>query len=94
MNADSDDTPSRIDCESAAKALYDFLDGHMPSDGMEAVQRHVDTCRGCAEHFVFSQRVLSLLPGSLPLTEAPHALRARILDSLRAEGYGGDRGGN
>ncbi len=81
--------PALIECETAARALYDFLDGRLPEETMEAVQHHVDTCRNCASHFTFARRVLEQIPAALPLSGEAHALRARIVASLKAEGYTG-----
>ncbi len=83
------DGPALIECETAARALYDFLDGRLPLATMAAVQNHVDTCRNCASHFTFARRVLEQIPAALPLSGEAHALRARIVESLRSEGYTG-----
>ena len=79
--------PALIDCETAARALYDYLDGRLPTATMHSVKQHVDTCRVCASHFVFARRVLDFVPEALPLGDESHALRVRIVESLKSEGY-------
>jgi anti-sigma factor RsiW len=79
--------PALIDCETAARALYDYLDGRLPSATMETVHQHVETCRNCASHFTFARRLIDLVPAALPLGGESQALRARIVASLTAEGF-------
>jgi anti-sigma factor (TIGR02949 family) len=87
MTSTERDTPALIDCETAARALYDYLDGRLPAATTESVRAHIETCKACAGHFAFAQRVLDLVPASLPLTGEPHGLRVKILETLKAEGF-------
>lgn len=82
--------PARSQCEMAARALYDFLDGRLPPAATADVQAHVETCRTCAPHFDFARHLLALMPGAMPLTDVPPALRERLLEALRAEGFAHD----
>lgn len=79
--------PSLIDCETAARALYDYLDGRLPHATVQAVERHVQVCTTCAGHYRFARRVLDLIPSAMPLDGESHALRLKVVESLRAEGY-------
>lgn len=81
--------PALIDCETAARALYDYLDGRLPAASERTVEAHVATCKACAPHFVFARRVLDLVPMSMPLSAESPALRARIVTALEADGYSG-----
>ena len=87
MIATQEGQPAMIDCRIAALALYDFLDGHLADATMASVQHHVDFCAECAPHFDFARRIMALLPSSLPIDASTTALRARIVESLRAEGF-------
>jgi anti-sigma factor (TIGR02949 family) len=89
MMQPGDGMPSMITCERAARALYDYLDGRLPDAERTVLHEHATTCKECAPHFEFARRLLDLLPASMPLTDVPRALRARILESLAAEGYTG-----
>jgi anti-sigma factor RsiW len=79
--------PSLIDCETAARALYDYLDGRLPHATRQAVQHHIDVCSKCAGHFRFARRVLELIPSAMPLDADSRALRLKVIESLRAEGF-------
>jgi anti-sigma factor RsiW len=81
--------PALIDCETAARALYDYLDGRLPEATETAVSAHVETCKACSSHFEFARRVLTLMPSALPLGGESSLLRARIVSTLAADGYSG-----
>ena len=87
MSVTEHDLPARIECETAARALYDYLDGRLSPISMEVVHRHIATCRTCASHFDFARRLLDLVPAAFPLDDTSPALRARIVVSLKSEGY-------
>ena len=87
MSITERELPARIECETAARALYDYLDGRLRPATMEVVREHLATCRTCASHFDFARRVIELVPAALPLEDTSPALRARIVVALRSEGY-------
>lgn len=87
MTSDERGSPALIECEAAARALYDYLDGRLPTATELSVSAHIDTCRNCASHFAFARRVLELVPAALPLGGEALLLRARIVASLKAEGF-------
>lgn len=81
------ETPSLIDCEAAARALYDYLDGRLPYASTLAVQQHVEMCQCCAGHYHFARRVLELIPSAMPLDGDSRHLRLKVIETLKAEGY-------
>jgi anti-sigma factor RsiW len=81
--------PALIECEAAARALYDYLDGRLPEASTRAVAAHVQTCKDCASHFEFARRVLTFMPAALPLAGDAALLRARIVSALATDGYSG-----
>ena len=87
MSITERELPARIACETAARTLYDYLDGRLTPTTMEVVHEHLATCRICASHFDFARRMLDLVPAAFPLDDASPALRARIVESLKSEGY-------
>ena len=87
MIATQEGQPALIDCRTAALALYDFLDGPLTDGTMASVRHHIDLCAECAPHFDFARRVIALLPSAVPLDASTAALRARIVASLKAEGF-------
>jgi anti-sigma factor (TIGR02949 family) len=78
--------PAMMDCEKAARALYDFLDGRTSVMATDQLQVHFTTCKKCAPHYEFSRRVLELMPRALPLDGNLGELRARIIRSLHEDG--------
>jgi predicted anti-sigma-YlaC factor YlaD len=87
MTTTSGTIPARIDCETAARALYDYLDGRLAGATYESVTAHIETCRNCSSHYIFARQLLDQIPASLPLSTESQALHARIVASLKAEGY-------
>jgi anti-sigma factor RsiW len=86
----NDAMPSMITCERSARALFDFIDGRLPAAEMSALRVHYETCQACAPHYEFSRRLLSMIPDTVPfVSDVPSELRARIIASLREEGYSG-----
>jgi anti-sigma factor RsiW len=83
---------SPIDCETAVKRLWDYLDGRLPEIAHDEVEQHLATCELCPPHFRFAQGIRDALarsPASLP--EEPGAqttideLRQRVLLALRKQ---------
>ena len=87
MTSDERGSPALMECEAAVRALYDYLDGRLPTATELSVSAHIETCRNCASHFTFARRVLELVPAALPLAGEATALRERIVESLKAAGY-------
>ena len=87
MTSDERGSPALMECEAAVRALYDYLDGRLPTATELSVSAHIETCRNCASHFTFARRVLELVPAALPLAGEATALRVRIVESLKTEGY-------
>jgi hypothetical protein len=88
MIATDEAQPALIDCQTAARALYDFLDARLPGATMASVQHHIDLCAACASHFDFARRVLALLPSAVPLEPECEALRTRIVDAIARDAAG------
>ena len=84
--------PAPIDCEAAARRLWDFLDGELDPAHAAEVEAHLATCRRCPPHFAFAQRMAAEIGAAERAPTPPDALRARVLEALRAEGYAGGPG--
>jgi len=76
-----------IDCGSAVQRLWDYLDEELDDARMADVIAHVKRCAACDEHFQFARMFLNALSASR--TEVPEAaaLRSRVVDALKREGY-------
>lgn len=80
-------TAAPIDCETAVKRLWDFLDEELDDRRYAEVEAHVAFCVGCAKHFEFAQAFLSAVGALRRSASEPAALRARVVAALQAEGF-------
>jgi anti-sigma factor (TIGR02949 family) len=74
-----------IDCREAHARLQDYLKEELTSERAAEVAAHLERCRPCFSQAKFEERFLLMLRSKTQQTCCPHALRARILDALRAE---------
>ena len=76
--------PAPIDCETAVRRLWDYLDGRLPSAAHDEVEAHLATCQRCPPHFIFARSMQSALAASAPaLDEAGAAEEARLRERVR-----------
>ncbi|MDQ6633256.1 MAG: anti-sigma factor [Gemmatimonadota bacterium] len=78
--------PAPIDCETAVRRLWDFLDGRLSTIAREEVESHLATCALCPPHFAFARTMQAGLAVSTPpsLLDAEEArLRDRVRSALR-----------
>lgn len=75
-----------IECAAAMRQLFDYLDGELTEERMQAIRAHLDGCRRCHPHYDFQQVVLSALSSLREVRPAPGELRARVMEALRREG--------
>lgn len=89
-----------LDCGTAVRMLWDYLDGRLGPPDEAAVRQHVTRCSHCFSHADFGQVVLDAVAQLREAqtieaqtreaqAPAPSTLRDRILTQLRAEGYEG-----
>lgn len=74
-----------IDCDTAVRRLWDYLDGGLTTPDHAEVEAHLATCAECPSHFAFAVTTLDTLAGSGPAALTPEemaALRARIRTAL------------
>lgn len=69
-------------CEEAVKKLYDYLDKELDKAASEQLDRHLDICRACCDHFEFERKMKSLIQNSCFQQKAPLVLKSRIMDTL------------
>jgi anti-sigma factor RsiW len=53
-----------IDCETAVRRLWDYLDGRLPAMTHEEVEAHLKSCELCPPHFAFAAEMRKALPAS------------------------------
>ena len=59
-----DAVPSAIDCATAVRRLWDYLDGRLTAAAHAEVEAHLATCEKCPPHFEFAQRMKASLAAS------------------------------
>jgi anti-sigma factor (TIGR02949 family) len=74
-----------IDCREAHARLQDFLKQELTAELAQEVAAHLERCRPCFKQARFEESFLLMLRTKTARTCCPNALRARILDALRAE---------
>lgn len=93
MNTNDASAPSSagraemLDCETAMRMLWDFLDGHLSDADDAAVRAHMDRCRHCFPHARFGELVLNALAEQREARDTGRSLRDGVLARLRLEGF-------
>ena len=79
-------TIAPIDCRSAMRELWDYLDNELPADRTEQIRVHLATCIGCHEHMQFCRSFLQQI--ELPTVPIDHValLRGRVREALLRDG--------
>jgi anti-sigma factor (TIGR02949 family) len=77
-----------IDCQSAVRQLWDYLDGELSDERMVEVRRHLEHCERCLPHEDFGRRFLEALHASRRRQLIPPEVRQHVLAALGAEGFG------
>lgn len=76
-----------IDCLTAVQRLWDYLDEELDATRMAEVAAHVERCSACREHLQFARTFLSALSASQTAVPDAAALRTRVVEALRREGF-------
>lgn len=79
--------PPPLDCEAVMRQLWDYLDEELTPDRMHAIRGHLALCQPCTSHMDFESAFLKALADARRAEPASSALRARVLDALRREGF-------
>ena len=77
-----------MSCEHLNDRLTDLLEGSLPADVCEEVNRHLAECADCARLRQDLQDIAKLCRESAQPTTMPEELRSRILGMLAAPGPG------
>jgi len=86
-DAGPDLRPASIDCETAVRRLWDFLDGRLPDIARAEVEAHLATCELCPPHFDFARTMHGALAASVPppvSDDEAARLRERVRSALRS----------
>ncbi|CAG1771300.1 hypothetical protein BAC2_01607 [uncultured bacterium] len=84
---DMPDDARSIDCTSAVRQLWDYLDGELDEPRMNDVRRHLETCQACLPHADFGRRFLAALRDARARRLMPPAVRSRVMHVLSQAGF-------
>lgn len=87
-------TPPPIDCVTAVRRLWDYLDGRLSPIAHDEVEAHLATCAKCPPHFLFAERMKRALAGASPAVMSHNdeaRLRQRVRGALALVVTGADR---
>lgn len=76
-----------IDCRSAVRQLWDYLDEELDDQRMAEVQHHLDTCRECLPHAEFGRRFFEALSRARERHAMPPAVRSQVMAALSTAGF-------
>lgn len=71
-----------ISCEDALARLWDFLDGELPPNEEEALQRHLEVCSRCWPQYDFQRAYLEYTRRLAEKEHAPPGLRQRLFQRI------------
>jgi anti-sigma factor (TIGR02949 family) len=86
MRPAPNDVPD-IDCQTAVRQLWDYLDQELTEDRMAMVRQHLATCERCLPHEDFGTRFLAALRATREEHLMPPEVKARVMELLAAAGY-------
>jgi anti-sigma factor (TIGR02949 family) len=81
------DNVRAIDCQTAVRQLWDYLDAELDDQRMTEVKQHLDTCRHCLEHAEFDHSVIQTLRRFRDRHPVPSAVRSQVMAVLSAAGF-------
>jgi anti-sigma factor (TIGR02949 family) len=80
-----DEVPD-IDCLTAVRQLWDYLDEELSEARMAAIKQHLQHCEECLPHHDFAARFLEALRATREEDVMPPHVRARVMELLAAAG--------
>ena len=81
------DAVREIDCRTAIRQLWDYLDGELDDRRMSEVRHHIETCQSCLPHAEFGRRFLDALHAVRASNVMPPDVRSQVVAALEAAGY-------
>ena len=81
-----DDIPA-IDCRSAVRQLWDYLDEELDDARMAEVHHHLETCGDCLPHAEFGRRFIDALSQARARHVMPPAVRGQVMAALSDDGF-------
>lgn len=81
------DFPEALDCHAAMRRLWEYLDGELSEQILEAVHAHLALCADCYRHYDFERQFLVALEAAQAEEYARPRLHEQVLEPLCAEGF-------
>ena len=76
-----------LDCDAVMRQLWDYLDGELTPDRMEAISAHLAMCERCHPHAEFERAFLGALETARREHSNPAKVAGRVRAALVARGY-------
>jgi anti-sigma factor (TIGR02949 family) len=76
-----------LDCQAAMRQLWDYLDGELSAERMEAMRAHLAVCARCYPHYDFERAFLDAVAVTRRAHAAPGVLRERVMSALKTAGW-------
>jgi len=73
----------RMTCDEAVRKLYEYLDKELDQSSVEQLEKHLEICKGCCDHFEIEKKVIGMIQDSCVGHKAPQMLRDKIVGNLR-----------
>ena len=75
-----------LDCESVMRQLWDYLDGELTPEHMDAIRAHIEMCKRCYPQYEFERSFLNALAARQRMHSDPERFRTKLMASLRERG--------
>ena len=79
-----------IDCQSAVRQLWDYLDSELDDQRMVEVRHHLLSCKKCLPHAEFGRRFIQALSRARERHVMPPAVRNQVMAALTQAGFSKD----
>jgi mycothiol system anti-sigma-R factor len=71
-------------CQEAVDKLYEYLDREIDDITAAQIEKHLDLCRLCCDHFEFEKKMKGLVQESCVQQKAPSILKNKIRKALES----------
>lgn len=78
-----------LDCDAVMRQLWDYLDGELTPQRMEAIRAHLELCRRCHPQYEFEKAFLATVARASREHSNEGRLRDQVIAALNAAGFTG-----
>lgn len=76
-----------LNCDEVMRQLWDYLDGELTPERMQAIEAHLAMCGRCHPQAEFERAFLRAVAQAKREPSDPEGLAARVRQALRSEGF-------